>query len=189
MRTAIAMILATAALGGLAGCESSAETSSARMLRYQVDDSRQRSVWLTREGVLIHSAAKSSQAVPLPDWLWAGAPHCPPDLALGPDGEAVITSNVLPTVWKVDPVTFAVTVHALALNTDVEKDVGFAAIVYSAEQGAFIAYSETQHSLWRIDRDLKTAVKIGRAEFNRPRPGKVRFTPCANLAWRLNLGE
>jgi hypothetical protein len=189
MRTAIATIFATAALAGLAGCESSAETSSARMLRYQVDATRDRSVWLTRDGVLIHSAVEPGQAVSLPDWLWAGGPYCPPDLALGPNGEAVITSNVVSTVWKVDPATLAVTVHPLALNADNDKDVGFAAIAYSAEQGAFIAYSETQRSLWKIDPDLKTAVKIAPADFRRPRSAKARLTPCADLAQRLNLGE
>ena len=59
MRNAIASILAAATLAGLAGCESNAVPSASSMLGYQVDTIRDRSVWLTREGVLIHSTAIS----------------------------------------------------------------------------------------------------------------------------------
>jgi len=187
MRTAIAAVLALATLVGVAGCESNAQPAAMKILGYQVDADR--SVWLTRDGVLIHSAARPPQLVALPDWIYVGAPYCPPGLALGPNGEILVTSNVLPTVWRIESGTLAVTVHPLALDVDRDRDVGFAAVAYVAEQRAFVAYSETQRSLWKIDPDLKTAEKIAPAEFNRPRSGKARSTSCADLARRLNLGE
>ena len=82
-RTAIATILAAAAL---AGCESSVQPSAATMIGYQVDGERNRSVWLTRDGVQIHGV--SAQAVPgrAAGWIYVGEPYCPPALAVGPKG-------------------------------------------------------------------------------------------------------
>jgi hypothetical protein len=149
MRNTIAALLAAAAL---AGCEGNA-----------VPDHR--SFTLTREGVLVQSPADSrSVTLELPGWLWAGEPHLPPALALGPNGEAVITSNVAPTLWRVDPRTLAVSVHPLVLDTDTDKDVGFASIAYDPKRGAFIAYSDIQRSVWKIDRRLETATKIARPD-------------------------
>ena len=190
MRNAIASILAAAVIAGLAGCESNAVPNATQTLRYQVDEVRERSVWLTRDGVLVYSAADSRPvAVSLPGWLHVGAPHCPPDLALGPKGEIIVTSNVVATLWRIDPETFAVTVHPLALDTDTDKDIGFAALVYSAEQAAFIAYSDVQRSIWKIDPALSGAAKLARADL-RPRPAQrspnMRTAPCGELARRLS---
>ena len=114
-------------------------------------------------GVLVHNRAARGKpvAVPLTGWHWAGMPFgCEPDLARGPAGEAVITSDVLPVLWRIDPVTFAVSVHPLTLDADVDKDVGFTSIVYSPEQNAYFAASGLHGSLWRIDRQLTRAQKI-----------------------------
>jgi hypothetical protein len=180
MRNAIAAI---AALVVLAGCESNAQPSAAAILGYQVDEGRARSVWLTREGLQIHSAAARPVAIELPGWAYAGAPHCPPGLAIGPQGEIVVTSNVIPTVWRIDPGTLAVSVHSLALDVDRDKDVGFAALVYAAEERAFIAYSQTQRSVWKVDAALRTATRLAAVDLQRPARG--RPLACAELARRL----
>lgn len=179
MKTALAAILAIAAL---AGCESNTGPNASSLLHYQIDPARERSVWLTRDGVLIHSAAAQPVQVELPGWSYAGAPYCPPDLAVGPKGEVVVTSNVLQTLWRIDPETFAVTVHPLQLDADMDKDVGFAAVVYSPERAAFIAYSAVQRSVWKIDPALKTGERIGRADLQQPR---MRGGRCADLPHRL----
>jgi hypothetical protein len=131
-------------------------------VRYQVDRTRQRVWFLTHEGVFVHDVSRPERvAVTLPDWVWAGAPYgCLPDLALGPKGEAVITSNVLPTLWRIDPDTFAVSVHPLSLDADADKDVGFSGLVYSPQHAAFLAASSAHGSLWRIDPLLRQARKI-----------------------------
>ena len=180
MRTAFAAIIA---LVVLAGCESNAQPSGAGMLGYQVDEARNRSVWLTREGVQIHSASGQPLNVALPGWAYAGAPHCPPGLAIGSQGEIVVTSNVIPTVWRIDAASLAVTVHSLALDADQDKDVGFAAVAYAAEERAFIAYSQTQRSVWKIDAALKTATRLASVDLQRPARG--RPLACAELARRL----
>jgi hypothetical protein len=93
--------------------------------------------------------------------MWVDAPYGSlPDLALGPRGEAVVTSNVVPTLWRIDPETLAVSVHALALDSDTDKEVGFSGLVYSPGHEAFFAVSDAHGSLWRIDPQLETARKI-----------------------------
>jgi hypothetical protein len=130
--------------------------------RYGVDPARNRVWLLTRDGVSVYDVAKSERILlPLPSWLWVDTPYaCLPDLALGPKGEAVITSNVVPTLWRIDPETLAVSVHPLLLDSDTDKDVGFSGLVYSSEHEAFFAVSDVHGSLWRIDTGLETAQKI-----------------------------
>jgi hypothetical protein len=177
MKNPIAVILAAISIAVVAGCDSQAQPGASVMLRYPVDAAMQRSWWLTRDAVLLHSAAQPKKVVALPGWLWVGSPHCPPDLALGPNGEAVVTSNVVPTLWRIDPKTLAVSVHELKLDSDTDRDVGFVALAYSAEQAAFLAYSEDQRSVWKIDLQLTRATKVSNVALIRGR--------CADLGQRL----
>jgi hypothetical protein len=132
------------------------------ILRFHKDAVRDRGWILTRAGVLVFDfkTRQTTAHVRLPEWVWAGeAFSCPPDLTLGPKGEALISSNVVPTLWRVDPVTLAVTRHQPVLDADTDKDVGFTGLAYSAEQGAFFAVSHFG-ALWRIDPLFRRAQKI-----------------------------
>jgi hypothetical protein len=162
MRNAIAAILASLSLVSLPGCELNAPPTETQVLRYQADTARDRIWSLTRDGVTLQVRAKPGKTlIELPDWAWAHAPWaCPPDLAIGPKGEAVITSNVSTTLWRVDAETRAVTVHPIALSSDTHRDFGFSKLVYSREKGVFIAVSDTFASTWEIDAQLKTARKV-----------------------------
>ena len=120
---------------------------------------------LNVDGVFAQQAGKARVAVKLPEWQWAHEPYaCPPAIAIGPRGEALVTSNVLPVLWKIDPQTLAVTVHRLQLDADSDKDVGFSGLVYSARDGAYFAVSELHGTLWRIDPLLRRAQKIALSE-------------------------
>ena len=156
----------------LAGCDISsalpARATSASLLDPS-DIGRQREdvarglVWiLNSQGVfLYHASTGKLVEVNLPSWQWVDTPYaCPPDLAVGPNGEAVVTSNVVPVLWRIDPRNMAVSVHRLAMDADNDKDVGFSGLVYSAEQDAYFAASATHGSVWRINPSLKTARKI-----------------------------
>jgi hypothetical protein len=160
-----------AAMVVIAGCESGAAPRQAPNVvselklpgaRHQVDAARNRVWYLTAEGVYLFDVSRPDRvAVHLPGWVWAGAPYgCLPDLALGPRGEAVVTSNVIPVVWRIDPESLAVTEHALALDADTDRDVGFTGLVFSPQHGVYFAVSDVQGSLWRIDAQLKTAQKM-----------------------------
>ena len=133
------------------------------ILRYQVDAARSRLWALTSDGVDLYEARTHEKLahIALPDWLWVGEPYsCQPDLALGRQGEALISSNVVPTLWRVDPVTLAASRHELVLDEDTGKDIGFTGLVYSAKQDAFFAVSSSRGSLWRIDSQLRRAQNI-----------------------------
>ena len=137
------------------------------VLRHQPDPARARIWALMPDGVELHDAANGRKLahIQLPEWLRVDESfNCAPDLALGPGGEVLVTSNVMPTIWRIDPVTFAVTRHELALDEDTGKDVGFTAMAYSAELAAYFAVSAMHGSLWRIDPLLKRAQKVTLSE-------------------------
>lgn len=134
--------------------------------RYQVDAARNRLWILTRDGVFLYDILKPERiTLALPAWVPAGpAVGCLPDLALGPKGEAVVTSEGSPTLWRVDPDTLAVSVHPLALSDDANKQIGFSGLVYSARQKAYFATSFQHGSVWRIDPGFTRAQKVSLSE-------------------------
>ena len=181
LRSTAGMLGSVAIMVAVAGCDSDAATSSAPragvatgipqdwyrgeqpVLRSQVDAIRSRIWVLTRDGVALYEASTGEEIaqIPLPGWLWVGGQYSfPPDLAIGPKGEAVITSNVVATLWRVDPVTLVASEHELVLDDDTGRDIGFTGLMYSAQQGAFIAISAFQGSVWRIDPLLKRGQNI-----------------------------
>jgi len=137
------------------------------VLRYQVDAARGRLWVLTAEGVELYDAKTRDRIaqIALPDWTWVGPRFaCPPDLAIGPLGEVIVSSNVVPTLWRVDPATLAASRHELALDEDKGRDVGITVIVYSVQQRAYFAVSAAHGSLWRIDPRLARAQGIPLSE-------------------------
>jgi len=131
---------------------------------------------LTRDGVAAVDAAsgKINAQIALPGWVWVkDAYACAPVVARGPQGEAVITSNVTSTLWRVDPRSFQVSVHELAGVEDRGIEFGFSGLAYSAEQGAFFAVGTVPNSVWRIDPELRRAQKISVSEPIQPRCGEA----------------
>ena len=142
-----------------------ASEAAADPLRYRVQPERARTWVIDANGLFLEEARKPRRAIALPNWQWAGEPYaCAPDIAIGPRGEVVVTSNVLPVLWKIDPDTLAISVHRLELDADTDKDVGFSGLTYSERHGAYIGVSEQHGSLWRIDPLLRRAQKIALSE-------------------------
>ena len=131
------------------------------VMHFKKDAARERGWVLTTEGVVaLDLRTRQTVAyVTLPGWIWVGAGYaCPPDLVVGPRGEVLVSSNVVPTLWRVDPVSFDVTRHELTLDADRDRDVGFSALTYSAKQGAY--FGSDGLSSWRIDPSLVEARKL-----------------------------
>jgi len=172
MRNGIPAALVAAAVAMLAGCEGGTGPTTSYQygksagqqagMRYQFDANRERVWWLTRDGVVVKNVrAMERTAVPIPDWTWVGeAWSCTPDLALGPRGEALVTSNIVPIVWKIDPETMVVTEHPLVLDADTDKDFGFTGLTYSPEHDAYFAVSGNLGTLWKIDAQLTRGEKV-----------------------------
>jgi len=132
----------------------------AEPLRIVQDPARNRTWRLEHDAVYVQEAAKTRR-IELPGWMHADDSYaCRPDLALDAHGAAVVTSNVAPIVWRIDPQTNAVSQHELVLDAEPGKDVGFTGLIYASDQDAFFAVSATQGSLWRIDPLLRRAQNI-----------------------------
>lgn len=133
------------------------------VLRYQTDRASGRLWALTAEGVEVYDATTRRKVaqVTLPGWMWVGGQYsCPPDLAIGPRGEAVISSNVVSTLWRVDPATLEASKHDLVVDEDKGRDIGFSALMYSTRLGAYFAVGPSQGSLWRIDPQFVRAQNV-----------------------------
>jgi hypothetical protein len=157
MTTKIAWVVVASAMFA-AGCD-----QEAPLLQYRKDPARDRHWVLTSEGVTVRdlNARRVVARIPLPDWHWAGTPSgCTPALAIGPKGEALVSSDILPTLWRIDPDTFAVTRHELALERDAGKDIGFSGLAYAAQSASYIAVDCSQGAVWRVDPSLKTGQKV-----------------------------
>ena len=142
---------------------SAALAEPALTLRVAQDVSRNQYWLLQRDGVYLYDATTQAlkQRYQLPGWLYVRDQYaCAPDLAVDARGAVVISSNIAPVLWRVDPAKGEVTTHELALDADNDKDVGFSGLVYAADQGALFAVSSVQGSLWRIDSLLRKAQKI-----------------------------
>jgi len=132
-------------------------------VKVQLDAERNRVWLLTRQGVAIYDAKTPDRIlrVSIPGWKLGGGPNaCLPDIAVGPKGVAVVSSDVAPVLWRIDPDTLAVTRHELRLDTDQSKDVGFTLLRYPAPQGWYLAVDGPQGTIWRIDGDLKNAYMV-----------------------------
>ena len=133
------------------------------ILQFQKDPGRNRGWVLTPAGVYVveFKLRRTVAHVALPDWHWAGVPYgCMPTLALGPKGEALVSSDVLPTLWRIDPETLAVSTHEILLDEESGRDVGFSGLAYSAQLATYIAVACGQGSAWRVDPSLKRGRKI-----------------------------
>lgn len=131
--------------------------------RLQVDARRGR-VWvISTEGLQVYDRRTQQPlaTLDLPGWLWVGMPHsCPPGLFLGPGGDAVVTSDVMPKVWRVDAESFEATRYEPALDADFNKETGFTDLAPIPGTGGFVAVSAHHGSLWHIDATLASARKI-----------------------------
>lgn len=179
--TSKAAVATAILLLALAGCDSGVRTQGAtpnpaglespldrylaraEVLRARGDEARGRIWTLHADGVDVYDARSDQKlrAIALPEWVWAGELHaCPPDLVVGPEGEVIVSSNVVPVLWRIDPASFAVSKHELTVLEDKGREVGFSGMTYSARQGALFAVNGLDGSLWRIDLALLRAQTI-----------------------------
>jgi hypothetical protein len=137
-------------------------------VRVQVDAARNRVWLLTAAGLAMYEPAMPGRVVQvtLLGWQISEKPAgCVPDFALGPEGEAVVASDIVPVLLRVDPETLKVTRYELRLDDGkgVERDTGFALLRYLPQGGAYLVVSRRDGSMWRVDRDLRSAHWMGNA--------------------------
>jgi len=132
-------------------------------LRIQVDARRNR-VWvLNHDAIYLYDipTRRLIKRIELPDWSFVGEVYsCAPDLALAPSGAALVTSNVAPTIWEIDPQTLAPRQHRLSLDADNDKDVGFTGLAFGPGGRDLFGVSSSLGSAWRIDLGAGKAHKV-----------------------------
>ena len=136
----------------------------AEALKVVRDGERDRAYVLDRDGVDVIklSTGHKLARVTLAGWVWVDEAYsAPPDVALGPQGEVIVTSNVLPVLWRIDRQTLGTTVHVLVLDQDRDKDVGFTRLRWSPGLRTFAAWTDSG-ARWHIDPALAKAWKISR---------------------------
>lgn len=134
------------------------------VLRSQTDAAHDR-LWVLKADALYAyeaSSRKLIRRVPLPGWTYVGDLYgvCPPDLLVSASGSALVTSNIVPTLWEVDSNKLTVRKRSLALDADRDKDVGFTALAFDGERRQLLANSAMHGSFWRIDLAASRAYRI-----------------------------
>jgi hypothetical protein len=129
-----------------------------------VRDAPRNHLWvLQQDAVYLHDATTRAlkKRFELPGWLHVDEAYaCAPALAVDAQGVAVVSSNIVPILWRIDPRTSEVSTHELTLDADNDKDVGFSGLTYAPDQGVFFGVSSVYGSLWRIDPLLRRAQRI-----------------------------
>lgn len=162
----------------LCGCDGSVrrEGPQVELLRVERVDAQGNRRWvLNQEGLSVYDQTNGRRLrrITLPDWTLAGpSDACAPDLVLDASGAAIVSSNVVPVLWRIDPQRFDVRLISLTLQDDADKDVGFTRL-FAVGDGTLLANGATFDSLWRIDLTARTAARVGSA------PGGRR---CETLA-------
>lgn len=126
------------------------------------DEANDRVYVLVRDGVDVFEARalRKVARIRLPGWIWAGEPYsCPPDMALSPAGDVLVTSNVVPVIWRIERRTLATSAHQLALEQESDKDIGFIELRWSGGASAYIATTDGG-ATWHVDQALSMGRKI-----------------------------
>jgi hypothetical protein len=159
------VVAAMAAMVFSAGCEQNVREDRAWLPYLQVvrSDAAHNRLWvLEREALSVHdnTNGRRLRRIVLPDWILMRPEYgCAPDLVVDAKGVAYVSSNVQPVLWRIDPASYAVTRIELALDSDADKDVGFANLQFTAD-GALLSAGATFSSLWRIDLVAGRASKL-----------------------------
>lgn len=132
------------------------------------DPARDRT-WVLRDDAayLYRGSGEFLRRVELPGWIAAHSPwSCAPGLAVGPGGEAWVSSNARPLLWRIDAAGQRAEPLEIAPDSDLDKDFGFTGLVQvpagpaQAPQGVLIAFNAAHGTLWRIDTARRTARRI-----------------------------
>jgi hypothetical protein len=157
-----AMVLAMALVMGCSevGSVPVSSATSEEVFSTRTDTARGR-VWvLGPEDLRVYDAAtrKLIRRVVLPGWSISRY-ECRPGLALDASGSAVVSSNIVPNLWRVDAQSFRVTEQAIGLEGRERWDIGFGPIAL-AGSGTVYALSANGMSLWKVAPGASAAVMV-----------------------------
>ncbi len=135
--------------------------------RIRVDIQRGRYWMLGGDHVSVYGVADKRliRKIVLPGWNVADFMNVP-DMALDRSGAALISSNIVPMLWRIDPESFKVTRMDITLQTKENWDIGFTGLAFAAD-GTLFGVTALAASLWTIKPDEAKATPI---ELSAPAP-------------------
>lgn len=137
-------------------------TAHARSLAAERDVTRSRHYVLEGGTVSVYTNAGAIlRRVDLPAAVFAHLPYaCSPAMIVDRAGAVIISSNVLPVPWRIDPNAFTVRRYELQLDLGNELEVGVTGLAAANEEGIVLAYTGLSGSLWRVELSSGKATKI-----------------------------
>ncbi len=128
----------------------------------QRDAARNR-VWSIANRVILLSNDQTGAIVRqflLPGWINLDEQFsCAPDLIVDAVGNVVVSSNIEPTLWRIDAQSLDIERLEIRLDSDGDKDFGFTRLAY-ASPDELVALNTIQGSLWRIHLSAQRASKL-----------------------------
>lgn len=155
----------------VAGCDGSEELQASyaapnaalwQPLQVKTDPVSGRRYELTWGAVRVYDAATSRPIgrIALPGAFGVAAHGVrEPDLAIAPSGDLIVSSNIQPTIWRINASTLQVARQDIALQAEADRDFGFTRLHWSHD-GQLYATSSISGSEWRIDLAQGTAEKL-----------------------------
>src|SRR5258706_11579012 len=90
----------------------------------------------------------------------AARESCLPDMLLSRSGALIVSSNTLPSLWRISPSRFEVERYDIEVDGDKDKDFGFTGLAWGTDEKVLYAVGEPTGSLWRIDLVSAKASKV-----------------------------
>ena len=156
--------------GSIIPCAAAFQPHDGEPLRVRHDAPRQRT-WYLVAGDGVYLQEEGGDALwrfALPGWVnTVRTQASDPDLVVEPDGSLLVSSNIVPDLWRVDADSRAVARLRVAPDQDTTKDFGFASLRIAGD-GVLYAIGSIDGGGWRID------VEAGRAQRRAPQPEVAR---------------
>lgn len=130
--------------------------------RVERDTARGRIWTLNEDMVLLYDGRTRTlvKKIALAGWSSVSEPNsCPADLAVDVAGHVIVSSNIAPTLWRINAETLDAERLDIALDADNDEDVGFTGLL-SASRDSVYAVSAIHGSLWRIDLNSRRGTKL-----------------------------
>ena len=106
-------------------------------------------------------ASGHERRVELPGPIFADPRYaCPPAMIVDASGAIVVSSNIAPILWRIEPGSLTVRRFDLQLDSDRERDVGFSGLAIGERDGTLIALAGAMGSLWKVQLSSGKAEKL-----------------------------
>ena len=131
-------------------------------IRIRRDELRDRT-WILRGDALYsyeYGPGGTSRRFALPGWIHVSARNaCAPDVFIEAGGSVIVSSNIVPSLWRVDPTVANAVELSMEVSPATRKDFGFASL-QTTENGELHGRGSIDRSLWLVDLANRSAIQL-----------------------------